>query len=209
MSEGKRGGDKTRREAQRVAFELFTSQGYEATSLREIAERLGINKASLYYHFRSKEAILVSLFTERAQEAEDLVTWVREQPPGADLLERAVMRWVDSFSTDKLRGIRFMAANPHIGRSLSAAEGDRIGSGLNELAELLSGLLPRPTPVDVMLVRMAVTSINAAVHAAAGSELNDDDIVEAARTSARTLLREVSSRQSGTTTSPARRGSRA
>ena len=40
-----------------VALELFTEQGYEATSLREIAERLGVTKAALYYHFPSKDDI--------------------------------------------------------------------------------------------------------------------------------------------------------
>src|SRR5579871_5610112 len=44
-----------------VALELFNEQGYEKTSLREIAERLGITKAALYYHFERKEDILLEL----------------------------------------------------------------------------------------------------------------------------------------------------
>lgn len=47
--------------AQRVraaALELFVRQGYEHASLREIADRVGITKASLYYHYRSKQALL-------------------------------------------------------------------------------------------------------------------------------------------------------
>jgi AcrR family transcriptional regulator len=44
-----------------VALELFNDQGYEATSLREIAERLGVTKAALYYHFKSKADILLAL----------------------------------------------------------------------------------------------------------------------------------------------------
>src|SRR5215475_13717231 len=45
----------TRERIQSIALELFAEQGYEKTSLREIAERLGVTKAALYYHFRSKE----------------------------------------------------------------------------------------------------------------------------------------------------------
>lgn len=52
----------TRREILEVASELFTERGYEATSLRVIAERLGITKAALYYHFRNKDDILRALF---------------------------------------------------------------------------------------------------------------------------------------------------
>src|SRR5271156_6797402 len=51
----------TRAQAQKVALELFAEQGYEKTSLREIAERLGVTKAALYYHFPSKQDILMAL----------------------------------------------------------------------------------------------------------------------------------------------------
>src|SRR5215468_21202 len=44
-----------------VALELFTEQGYDKTSLREIADRLGVTKAALYYHFERKEDILLEL----------------------------------------------------------------------------------------------------------------------------------------------------
>jgi AcrR family transcriptional regulator len=51
----------TRERILAVANELFTDQGYDGTSLREIADRLGITKAALYYHFPSKDDILVTL----------------------------------------------------------------------------------------------------------------------------------------------------
>jgi AcrR family transcriptional regulator len=44
-----------------VALELFNEKGYDATSLREIAERLGVTKAALYYHFERKEDIFLEL----------------------------------------------------------------------------------------------------------------------------------------------------
>ncbi|MGH9090667.1 MAG: TetR/AcrR family transcriptional regulator [Acidimicrobiales bacterium] len=44
-----------------VALDLFTEQGFDKTSLREIAERLGFSKAALYYHFASKDDILMAL----------------------------------------------------------------------------------------------------------------------------------------------------
>jgi AcrR family transcriptional regulator len=44
-----------------IALELFTDQGYDKTSLRQIAERLGFSKAAIYYHFASKEEILLAL----------------------------------------------------------------------------------------------------------------------------------------------------
>lgn len=123
----RRTGAETRRRAQQIALELFTEHGYEATSLRRIADVLGINKASLYYHFPSKEAILRSLFDERGAEADELVEWLRTQDRTPELLETAVLRWVGSFSADKLRGIRFMAANPSSSRASPLPA--RTGSG--------------------------------------------------------------------------------
>ncbi|WP_426571257.1 TetR/AcrR family transcriptional regulator [Aquihabitans sp. McL0605] len=54
-------GPSTRDRILDVAVDLFTEQGYEGTSLREIAEPLGFTKAALYYHFKSKEEILRAL----------------------------------------------------------------------------------------------------------------------------------------------------
>jgi AcrR family transcriptional regulator len=44
-----------------VALELFNEQGYDNTSLRDIADRLGVTKAALYYHFERKEDIFLEL----------------------------------------------------------------------------------------------------------------------------------------------------
>ena len=184
---GRRDGAGTRSAAQRVALELFTAQGYASTSLREIAERLGINKASLYYHFASKEDILRSLFADRGSEVEDLLAWLSAQPADPGLVRTTVLRWVDTFSTDKLAGIRFLAANPLVLRP-DDAEADAIGTGLNRLADRLVALLPAPSGADVVLLRMALLSINAAVEAAAGSGVADEEVVLAAHRAAEALL---------------------
>jgi AcrR family transcriptional regulator len=70
----------TRSRVQKVALELFAEQGYEKTSLREIAERLGVTKAALYYHFKSKEDIVHSFTDDYFAEIDALVEWAREQP---------------------------------------------------------------------------------------------------------------------------------
>jgi AcrR family transcriptional regulator len=44
-----------------IALELFVEQGFDKTSLREIAEQLGFSKAAIYYHFASKDEILMAL----------------------------------------------------------------------------------------------------------------------------------------------------
>ncbi len=44
-----------------VALDLFIEKGFDGTSLREIAEKLGFTKAALYYHYASKDDILMAL----------------------------------------------------------------------------------------------------------------------------------------------------
>src|SRR6202171_2497911 len=47
-----------------VALRLFKEKGYHATSMRDIASEVGINKGSLYSYIRSKEDLLVPVFEQ-------------------------------------------------------------------------------------------------------------------------------------------------
>ena len=51
----------TRERIKIVALQLFHDQGCEKTSLREIAEQLGVTKAALYYHFSTKDELIGEL----------------------------------------------------------------------------------------------------------------------------------------------------
>ncbi|WP_432840645.1 TetR/AcrR family transcriptional regulator [Dactylosporangium sp. CA-092794] len=53
----------TRERVLAVALELFARRGYRVTSLRELAEHLGVTKAAVYFHFRTKEEILTAILT--------------------------------------------------------------------------------------------------------------------------------------------------
>lgn len=66
-------GAATRERILDVALTLFNEQGYEKTSLREIAEQLGITKAALYYHFERKDDILLELHLRLHALARDIL----------------------------------------------------------------------------------------------------------------------------------------
>ncbi|NDV12355.1 TetR/AcrR family transcriptional regulator [Crenobacter caeni] len=54
--------DNTRRmELVRIAARLFRDQGYERTTVRDIGTAAGMQSGSLFYHFRTKEEILVAV----------------------------------------------------------------------------------------------------------------------------------------------------
>jgi AcrR family transcriptional regulator len=181
----KRTGSETKAELQRVALDLFTSKGFEATSLREIVEQLGISKAALYYYFTSKDDIVRSVTAARGEEVAELLAWARRQEPGPDLLGQTVLRWVDSTSVEKLRGIRFMMANPTIMRNMGDTS-RAITEGLASLAAYVAGA--QADGRRLLLVRMALLSINSAVMAANGTACADDEVVSAAREHALALI---------------------
>jgi AcrR family transcriptional regulator len=84
----------TRARIQRVALELFAEQGYEKTSLREIAERLDVTKAALYYHFKSKEDIVRSLVEDYFGQMDALIAWAKAQPRNAQTRDEILSRYV-------------------------------------------------------------------------------------------------------------------
>lgn len=49
----------------RAATELFAAAGYAGTSLRDVAEKCGMTKAALYYHYPDKESLLKAVVAAR------------------------------------------------------------------------------------------------------------------------------------------------
>jgi AcrR family transcriptional regulator len=76
-------GAETRERILDVAQELFIRQGYDKTSLRDIALRLGITKAALYYYFERKEDILVELHLRLHAMGTSLLEELEAAPDGA------------------------------------------------------------------------------------------------------------------------------
>ena len=101
----------TRQRALDVALELFTEQGYEKTSLREIADRLGIKKASLYYHFPSKEALLAGIMDNLLAPVDELVAWSQTQPRTAETRQEVVRRIAAAVRGPWSRWFQFAQAN--------------------------------------------------------------------------------------------------
>ncbi len=64
-----RKGDEKRQEMLNVAERLFCLKGYEATSVQDILNVLHVSKGGFYHHFASKEALLDTLFYQRAEKA--------------------------------------------------------------------------------------------------------------------------------------------
>ncbi|MFI6644502.1 TetR/AcrR family transcriptional regulator [Streptomyces sp. NPDC050504] len=115
-----RRGD-TRLRIQEVALELFGEQGYEKTSLREIAERLDVTKAALYYHFKTKEDILVTLFEGVETPVNELIAWAKEQPRTLETKQEIIRRYGETL-VRAAPVFRFMQENQGTVRDLKIGE---------------------------------------------------------------------------------------
>jgi len=51
-----------------ISLTLFTKYGYEGTTLSEIAKQVGIQKPSIYNHFKNKDDLFLCLFEEILEE---------------------------------------------------------------------------------------------------------------------------------------------
>jgi AcrR family transcriptional regulator len=67
-----------------IALDLFIEQGFDKTSLRQIAEKLGFSKAALYYHFASKEDILMALHMRLHELGKESLASLGDTPSGPD-----------------------------------------------------------------------------------------------------------------------------
>ncbi|MEV3932074.1 MULTISPECIES: TetR/AcrR family transcriptional regulator [unclassified Streptomyces] len=108
----------TRQRIQDVALELFAEQGYEKTSLREIAEHLQVTKAALYYHFKTKEDILVSIFEDLNRPVEDLLEWGKAQPRTLETKKEILVRYSEALRAAEPLFV-FMQENQATVRELS------------------------------------------------------------------------------------------
>ncbi|SCE75874.1 transcriptional regulator, TetR family [Micromonospora haikouensis] len=127
----------TRERIKAVALELFTEQGYEKTSLREIAERLNVTKAALYYHFKSKDEIVSSFVEERLDRMDALIAWADGQPATLATRRELIAGYADSmFATEQPSVMRFFEQNQTALRSLAA--GQQMRDRMFRLADALA-----------------------------------------------------------------------
>ncbi|NGM12989.1 TetR family transcriptional regulator [Verrucosispora sp. WMMA2044] len=87
--------DGTRSRILRAALDLFAEQGYQRTSLRQIAERLRLTKAAILYHFPSKVHLLAALAEPLIRDLEALLDTAGSLP-GRQARWTLLEGWVDT-----------------------------------------------------------------------------------------------------------------
>lgn len=146
--------ERTRARILGAALALFTERGYAGTSMRDLADRLGMTKAALYYHFASKEALLRELVRPLIDGLNACVATVE----AGELSSAALLRTlVDLFADQRhvLHGVFYDPA----ARAILLAEQDFF-DGVTRLEHALAG---QGRPDGMLRARCALGTIRGAM----------------------------------------------
>jgi AcrR family transcriptional regulator len=81
-----------RQEILRAAARLFQQQGYDATSMNDVAAAMKLSKGGLYHHFQSKDEILFHIMSDAMDITEERVINVARRVEGAEERLRTLIR---------------------------------------------------------------------------------------------------------------------
>lgn len=150
----------TKTEIHQAAVQLFSTQGYEKTSLREIAEQVGITKASLYYHYSSKQELLRAIVGTFLDDLSRVLGLVEEVPWSPESERELLGAYVDIVVAHRSTGptlLRDIAA-------VLAAFGDDLDKLIAQSRRFQLWLAgPDPTPADRLRAAAAVETVGAAM----------------------------------------------
>ena len=107
----------TKQEILEAAMELFSVQGFEATSISQIAGAVGIRKASLYSHFENKQAILDALVKDVLDQYAKHSIFAKADWDQYDDAEDKPAFTPDAAAQMILGQVRYILHDPHISKA--------------------------------------------------------------------------------------------
>ncbi|GIF52195.1 TetR family transcriptional regulator [Asanoa ferruginea] len=169
----------TRDRIREQALALFTDRGYATASLREIADRVGITKASLYYHYPSKQDLLVAVVRPLVDRWREIVAEAEQGRHTPDDVRRVLLQCVDTMLAHRAVANLFLRDAAGMLPALAPLLDDLVEVN-NRLRDWLAG----PAPSQVARIRAVAVLELLRAALTAGATLGDvpDELVR------RTLL---------------------
>jgi AcrR family transcriptional regulator len=135
-----------------AALELFSTKGFDATTIEEIADAVEVSPRTFFRYFASKEEVL---FARDADRERDLAAFLAARPPGESSLEKlraALLEWAADSEQDRQRMLR--RAKVALGTPSLAVAGLAHWQALEDV--MLGALLAADPETDSSETRFAV-----------------------------------------------------
>lgn len=107
----------TKQEILEAALELFSVQGFEAASISQIADAVGIRKASLYSHFDGKQAILDELMKVILEQYSEHSIFAKANLDDPDFTKDKENMTADSAVQMIVGQVRYIVHDPQISKA--------------------------------------------------------------------------------------------
>jgi TetR/AcrR family transcriptional regulator, cholesterol catabolism regulator len=131
----------------RAAARLFRKRGYERTSVRQLAEAVGLQSGSLFHHFKTKDEILVSVMERGVELASAyVISALEEAKTPREKVEMLFQSYLTALLSDEYRD--YMTVLLYDFRSLSPAMAQRVQKFRSQVEQRWQVILDEAVPLN-------------------------------------------------------------
>jgi len=141
MTAGTAGETDTRTRLVQTALRLFTEHGVEGTSLQMIADALGVTKAAVYYHFKTKDEITEAVTAPGIRELDVLVRQAATLKRRGAQVDLLLDGFVDLVVRHRML-VALFSSDPGVARAIAKSS----HGGMEGFGQALLGILTGPDP---------------------------------------------------------------
>jgi AcrR family transcriptional regulator len=162
----------TRQRVLDVAMALFIRHSFAGTSLQMIANELGFTKAAIYYHFRTREQLLIGVMEPMLRQIRAVVDTAEQQRSARSRAETMVNGYVDLIATNRSVAA-VLAFDPSVRGVLR--DQPEWSDVIDRQIAVLAGV--RRGPAGVITANAVLTGLAGAA-SSASSDVDDDQLRE-------------------------------
>ncbi|MGW0250843.1 TetR/AcrR family transcriptional regulator [Nocardia goodfellowii] len=168
-------GSGTKTAIRDAAVELFGSKGFEQTSLREVADAVGITKASLYYHYPSKLDLLVAIVSPIVENMRAVAEDIKTVPYSAEGVRTVLQTYIRGMLRNRDAGALCVRDTVAILNAMAGRYPDMFEFG-RQLGDWLAG--PHPSPEAKLRASAALQVLEVALFSSEIAPEADETLVE-------------------------------
>lgn len=154
-----------------VALRLFARDGVEGTPLQAIADEMGVSKAAVYHHYKTKEELVVGVLAPLLAALPALLDEAEAQR-GRPARAEALVTGLARLAVEHHARFAVIMQDPYVARVLS--EQHAVREGWERMVALVSG--PAPDPQARMAILMFATGLPTTLRDPAIAAMDADEV---------------------------------